>query len=196
MRDKYGVLQDVYCYPASDVLVNLLNIQNAEQLAEAEASFSAVRYRNDQSTITSLEQLTLAHLQHLHYQLFQDIYAWAGQLRTVDISKGATRFCHCQRIQPEAGKLMALIPALDQINDKDAMADAMADLYCELNMLHPFRDGNGRAQRFFFEEMAFLLGYEITWPPISQQEWVNANIAGVNLNLEPLQQIFRQALIF
>lgn len=195
MRDKYGVLQDVYCYPASDILVNLLNIQNAEQLAEAEASFSAARYRNYQSPLTSLEQLTLAHLQHLHYQLFQDIYAWAGQLRTVDISKGTTRFCHCQRIQPEAGKLTALIPALDQINNKDAMADAMADLYCELNMLHPFRDGNGRAQRFFFEEMAFLLGYEIVWPPISQQEWVNANIAGVNLNLEPLQQIFRQALV-
>ena len=156
MRDKYGVLQDVYCYPASDVLVNLLNIQNAEQLAEAEASFSAVRYRNYQSTITSLEQLTLAHLQHLHYQLFQDIYAWAGELRTVDISKGATRFCHCQRIQPEAGKLMALIPALDQINDKDAMADAMADLYCELNMLHPFRDGNGRTQPMYMIHIGFI----------------------------------------
>ncbi len=195
MRDKYGVLQDVYCYPASDVLVNLLNIRNTKELAEAEAALSLARYRNYQSALTSLEQLTLAHLQHLHYQLFQDIYAWAGQLRTVDISKGTTRFCNCQRIEPEADKLIALIPALEQISSKDLMADAMADLYCELNMLHPFRDGNGRAQRFFFEEMAFLLGYEIIWPSISQEEWVEANIAGANLNLEPLKLIFRQALM-
>ncbi len=90
---------------------------------------------------------------------------------------------------------MSFIPALEQIDNKDAMADAMADLYCELNMLHPFRDGNGRAQRFFFEEMAFLLGYEIIWPPISEQEWVDANIAGVNLNLGPLTHIFRKALV-
>ncbi|KKO44840.1 cell filamentation protein Fic [Arsukibacterium ikkense] len=195
MRDKYGVLHDVYCYADSDVLINFLNIKDADKLAEAEAAFSAARYRNYQSAVTSLGQLTLAHLQQLHHYLFQDVYSWAGQLRTVDISKGTTRFCNCQRIKPEADKLMLLIPALAQINNKDAMADAMADLYCELNMLHPFRDGNGRAQRFFFEEMAFLLDYEILWPPLLQQDWVKANVAGVNLDLGPLQHIFRQALV-
>lgn len=136
-----------------------------KNLPKQKRLFSAARYRNYQSTVSSLEQLTLAHLQHLHYQLFQDIYVWAGQLRTVDISKGTTRFCHCQRIEPEADKLMAIIPALDQINNKDAMADAMADLYCELNMLHPFRDGNGRAQRFFLKKWHFCLATKFSGRP-------------------------------
>ncbi|MFA0288635.1 cell filamentation protein Fic, partial [Vibrio sp. 10N.222.45.F7] len=60
--------------------------------------------------------------------------------------------------------------------------------------LHPFREGNGRTLRFFFEELVFVLGYTIEWPKITQQEWIDANIAGVSLDLEPLITIFRLAL--
>ena len=63
-----------------------------------------------------------------------------------------------------------------------------------MNLLHPFREGNGRVQRFFFEELLFTLGCDITWPQISQQDWISANIAGVNLNLELLKVIFSQAI--
>lgn len=70
----------------------------------------------------------------------------------------------------------------------------VADLYCEINLLHPFREGNGRAQRFFFEEMLFALGYDVLWPEISQQEWVYANVSGVNLDLQPLVDIFSSAM--
>lgn len=59
-----------------------------------------------------------------------------------------------------------------------------------MNILHPFREGNGRVLRFFFEELLFTLGYDVTWPNISQQDWIDANIAGVNLNLEFLKVIF------
>jgi cell filamentation protein len=71
----------------------------------------------------------------------------------------------------------------------------VADLFCELNLLHPFREGNGRVLRFFFEELLFTLGYDVTWPKISQKDWIDANIAGVNLNLDPLRVIFSQAII-
>lgn len=60
--------------------------------------------------------------------------------------------------------------------------------------MHPFREGNGRVQRFFFEEMLFTLGYDVTWPLISRQEWIEANIAGVNLDLTLLKNIFNQAI--
>ena len=70
----------------------------------------------------------------------------------------------------------------------------MADLFCELNLLHPFREGNGRVLRFFFEEMLYTLGYDVTWPKISQQDWIDANIAGVHLNLDLLKVIFSQAI--
>lgn len=105
MRDKYGVAQDKYCYPDSDVLINLLDIQDAGLLAEAEAEFTAERYRTYQASHLALIDFNLAHLQQLHHHLFQDIYEWAGELRDVDIAKGETRFCTWSRIAPEADKL-------------------------------------------------------------------------------------------
>ena len=74
------------------------------------------------------------------------------------------------------------------------MTEGVADLFCELNLLHPLREGNGRVQRFFFEELMFALGYKIKWPDISPNQWITANVSGVNLNLQPLIQIFSAAI--
>ncbi len=194
MRDKYGVAQDKYCYPDSDVLINLLNIRNSDELAEAETEFSAERYRTYVPPELSLSDFSLEHLQHLHHHLFQDLYGWAGELRDVDISKGSTRFCHCTRITPEATKLFRIIPSLSECSSDSDLIAKVAHLYCELNLLHPFREGNGRVQRFFFEELLFKLGYVVTWPVISRQEWIDANIAGVFGELQPLQHIFTVAI--
>lgn len=194
MRDKYGAAHDKYCYPDSDVLINLLDIRDPGELAEAEAEFSAERYRTYDPSQLSLSDFSFAHLQQLHHHLFQDLYEWAGRPRDVDISKGDTRFCTCMRIEPEATKLFRTIPALADCHSDKELIEQIADLFCEMNLLHPFREGNGRVQRFFFEELLFTLGYEITWPKISRQEWINANIAGVHLNLEPLKVIFSQAI--
>jgi len=112
MRDKYGVAHDKYCYPNSDVLINRLDIRDSDNLAEAEAEFTAERYRIYEPSMMSLSDFSFEHLQYLHRHLFQDLYEWAGQPRDVDISKGNTRFCTCTRIEPEANKLFRMIPAL------------------------------------------------------------------------------------
>lgn len=194
MRDKYGVEHDSYCYPGSDVLVNLLNIRDPQELAEAETAFTAERYRTYESPQLSPADFSFEHLQYLHHHLFQDLYEWAGKPREVDISKGTTRFCTCSRIQPEAIKLFATIPILTALNNDSDLITKVADLYCEMNILHPFREGNGRVQRFFFEELLFTLGHELRWPHISRETWIDANIAGYALNLEPLKAIFYQAI--
>ncbi len=194
MRDKYGVNQDPYCYPGTDVLINLLDIQNQEELSEAEAAFSAERYRIYQAQELFLESFNLKHLQQLHHHLFQDLFSWAGQIRTVDITKDSTRFCTYTRIPVESNKLISNIPQLSTIKETSELLENIADLFCELNLIHPFREGNGRAQRFFFEELMFVLGYEVTWPQISKKEWIEANIAGINMDLEPLKRIFSQTI--
>lgn len=194
MRDKYGVAHDKYCYPDSDVLINLLDIRDSEKLEEAEAEFTAERYRTYEPTRQSLADFSFEHLKYLHHHLFQDLYAWAGKPRDVDISKGDTRFCTWTRIKPEANKLFKTIPALADYQDNEDLIEKVADLFCELNLLHPFREGNGRVLRFFFEELLFTLGCDVTWPKISQKDWIAANIAGVNLNLELLKVIFTQAI--
>lgn len=194
MRDKYGVTQDKYCYPGTDVLINLLDIRDAERLANAEAEFTAHRYITYESSILDCSDFSFSHLKSLHYHLFQDLYDWAGTLRDVDISKGDTRFCTWTRIEPEANKLFRELPALADCKRHNDLIEKVSDLFCELNMLHPFREGNGRVLRFFFEELLFTLGYNVTWPQISPQEWIEANIAGVNLNLDLLKVIFSKAI--
>lgn len=112
----------------------------------------------------------------------------------MDISKGDTRFCTWTRIEPEANKLFRTIPELADCQEHVELIEKVADLFCELNLLHPFREGNGRVLRFFFEEMLYTIGYDVTWLKISQQDWIDANIAGVHLNLDLLKVIFNQAI--
>ena len=80
MRDKYGVESDSYCYSGSDVLINLLNIKNPHELAEAETEFTAERYRSYESRQLSPQDFSFEHLQHLHHHIFQDLYEWGTVL--------------------------------------------------------------------------------------------------------------------
>lgn len=68
----------------------------------------------------------------------------------------------------------------------------LADFFCEMNVVHPFRDGNGRALRLFCEVLALQAGYELSWRHISQQDWVNANIAGYEGDIAPLVVLFKK----
>jgi len=90
MSDKYGVGQDSYCYPGSTVLRNKLDIRDDVTLSEVERQLSAIAADN---VDFSLPPYSLAYLQNIHRTLFSDLYEWAGELRTVGISKQNTRFC-------------------------------------------------------------------------------------------------------
>jgi cell filamentation protein len=173
--DKYGAGQDSYCYPDSEVLKNRLNIEDDDALSEAEREITELAAEEIEFEPPPYD---LATLQRIHQQLFGDIYDWAGDIRTVDVSKGDTRFCTTQRIIPEAKKLF------DQLADKgwleglsrDALIDEVAELYGELNMVHPFREGNGRALRLLFQFIIVNAGYEISWSAVDEHEWLEANI--------------------
>ncbi|WP_051542838.1 Fic/DOC family protein [Thiothrix lacustris] len=103
MPDKYGIANDPACYPDSSVLINKLGIHDAEELDEVEKTLTESRAALFEPDFTAFD---LPSLQAIHYHLFQDIYAWAGELRTVDISKGNTRFCSAAYIETEANKLL------------------------------------------------------------------------------------------
>lgn len=76
------------------------------------------------------------------------------------------------------------------------MIESIADLYCELNVIHSFREGNGRTQRIFFEHLLAYCGYGIDWSQIeSQQQWIQANIAGYYGQLDGLIAIFKACVV-
>jgi len=140
----------------------------------------------------------LQYLQAIHTQLFGDLYEWSGQLRQIDISKGDTRFCTFSRIEIETNKLLNSLQQQNYFQDLESkyFIPKLADLYCELNVIHPFREGNGRTQRIFFEHLIAYCGYGIDWSKINSKEhWVQANIEGFYGNLQPLIQIFDSCII-
>ena len=191
--DKYGTGRDPYCYRDSDVLCNVLNIENSADLEEAEKALTALAALQIELKPPPYD---LDYLKTIHQYLFDDLYEWAGELRAIDLTKGSTRFCNYDRINPEANKIFGTLrKAGYYINhERSNLVAAVAELYIELNMVHPFREGNGRAQRILFEHIIINCGFEFDLEGISQREWVDANIAGVRCNYEPMKELFEHCI--
>lgn len=102
----------------------------------------------------------LVHLCEIHRRIFSDIYAWAGQLRTVAIAKGSW-FCFPQSIQSSAADIFRALHGESLLRGlpRDAFTDRLTYYLGEVNAVHPFREGNGRAQRAFFDQLARDAGY-------------------------------------
>lgn len=194
MPDRYGAGSDTqYCYPNSNVLINKLGLTEESTLGDAEVELTQARIEQFDP---DFDDISFAALRSIHRYLFQDIYQWAGELREVDISKGATRFANITRIEPEANKLFLQLAKENCLVGlpREKFVARLAHYYCELNVIHPFRDGNGRAQRLLFEVISINAGYLLRWEPISRLEWLNANIAAYNCQLKPLMTLLDRTL--
>ena len=124
------------------------------------------------------------------------MYDWAGQLRSIDISKGNTRFCTASRIEPEAAKIFARMEQAGWYErvDRTLLVPAVAESFGDLNMIHPFREGNGRAQRILFEHLIANAGYETNWWAVEKAEWVKANIDAVRCDYSSLANILNRCI--
>ena len=194
-QNQYDYEEDgTYCYPGTDVLKNKLNIHDREILSDAERSISLVR-------MIELEEhpirgnYDLDHLKRIHKALFGDIFEWAGQLRTVDISKG-TMFCKCEYIESNANKLFRELK--DENNliglKMEDMASRLAYYLCEINAIHPFREGNGRTQRLFVKQLAFDAGYYLDFTGISDEEMINASVRGFVLDYSYMESLIKRGI--
>lgn len=193
MLDKYGVGQDLYCYPKSGVLRNLLNIHEEKCLQDAERELTEI-------AASQLQLLpppySLDLFQRIHTALFSDIYEWAGELRTVNIQKGDTLFCTAERIVPEAEKIFRSMEknAWFAGSSKKQLVVKTAEAYGDLNVIHPFREGNGRAQRILFEQIIINAGFSVDWWLVDNAAWVPANIDAVACDYRGLVGIFEQCI--
>ncbi len=164
---------DPYCWPGSTVLRNLLGLKTQVELTEAEYAFTLQRRLELQKHPVE-GNYDLEHLCAIHHHLFQDIFEWAGQVRTVEISKEDSTFLPSNRFHLAAGHIFDTLhrgPLLtgQQISD-DEFINPAAGLLDEINYMHPFREGNGRAQRAFLDQIAGLSGRKLTWRNVPQLE--------------------------
>lgn len=193
MSDKYGNDRDPYLYPELNVMRNRLGIRQAERLAEAAYEFTALR-----AATLGLGPLLrgLPHLCAIHHHLYQDIFDWAGDIREMDIYQGDTRFCHFAYIEKEGNALMQDLEEEGYLVglEKAEFISRLSHYYCEINVLHPFRIGNGIVQRIFFEQLAIHAGYQLDWRDIDPEEWAQANQSGAMGDLSALNTIFSKVV--
>jgi len=163
-----------YFIPGTKTLDNKLGektfgygIKDPGELAAKEVQLSAVRMQELQEKPIAGD-FGYAHMQQIHEHLFQDVYAWAGQPRTVDLNRDWPHDSQAygphqdiETLSTRQQKLMGRDSMLKGITDPNEFADTLAFHWGEINMAHAFRDGNLRAQAVFFEQLANEAGWDL-----------------------------------
>lgn len=150
------------------VITNKLGITDSPTLAREEERISKKSATRlfEQNLLNNMSSGTWTTLQDIHKILFQDIYDFAGELRTVNISKGNFRFVPVMYLS-EAVKTIESMPqnSFDEIVEK----------YVEMNVAHPFREGNGRSMRLWLDHMLCVeLQKTIDWSQIDKEKYLSA----------------------
>ena len=189
---KYSAKADVYTDAESGVLKNRFNLDDAQELARVESGLFALRAA-ELATKPITGGFDLAHLQAIHRHLFGDVYDWAGEPRMVDISKGAARFAHYAHIAKQAELLARALQAEDMLRgvDIDQFCRRAAHYLSEWNVLHPFREGNGRSTRELLGQLAHERGYHIDWHQMAPDVFLDAMIQAYHGNEAPLAGLLR-----
>ena len=179
-------MTDPYVLP-NGTLKNLLGIEDATLLAAAEADITYIR-------LTELGErpvegaYDLDHLCRFHARIFGDIYPWAGMLRTVDIAKH-TPFCPVVHLQSYASEVFGRLRSANLLRGLglQSFVTELTEFYGDINALHPFREGNGRAQRAFLQQLTLDAEYTLSWEHLDRGRNEEAAIKSFLGDNEPLR---------
>ena len=169
------------------VLDNKLNITNQAELAKVEEKISKQKAKKlfDTEAINQVEIGTFAGLEYIHRYLFEDIYDFAGKVREVNIAKGNFRFV----------STIYLKQALEHIDKMPQTTfDEIIEKYVEMNIAHPFREGNGRSTRIWLDLMLKAnIKQIIDWNQVDKDEYLSAMERSVVKDIE-IKYLLKQAL--
>lgn len=186
---------DRYVYPGTNVLINKFGIVDtaAFTLMERVVSSASILDLHAEGVTGRFDR---QHIQDIHLRIFGEVYDWAGEFRDIQIWKGGTEFAAPDEIPDKLDALCSSIQkagyfqGLDRIGTANALADIMADL----NLIHPFREGNGRTQRAFIGQLALNAGYDLDFTKMSENDMRNASMAANRNNRNLMRYLFRDAM--
>lgn len=162
--DVYAVSGSIYCYKDTNVLKNRFDIRDGDVLKKLDADISLLRQK---SLLTNPVngRFTANHLCKIHKYMFEDIYPFAGHFRREDIMKGETRFLAHTQIKAKLQALLLRLKEEDFLEKMsyEAFIERSAYYFAELNYIHPFREGNGRAIREFMRLLFLHNGFDVSW---------------------------------
>ncbi|WP_079477714.1 Fic/DOC family protein [Halobacillus salinus] len=193
-ESRYGNGSSRYCYAGTDVLINHYDIKDDKQLQVMEAILSTQRLSELQEKPVK-GYFDLRHLQRIHEYIFRDLYPFAGELRTENITKDGFSFAQARFIPSAAETLFKKVMAESwETMNLELLSDKLAYYLAELNVLHPFREGNGRSLREFIRCLALEAGYTIDWAVKPKEEVFEASVASV-YDLRKLRTVIEQSLM-
>jgi cell filamentation protein len=184
---SYGSDVDGFCYPETNVLRNKADIEDQNALDAFELEMVLVRSKEQWPA----GNLDVSHYCSLHHHLFQDVYEWAGTLRTVRIGKAGVWFCYPEHIKGEMTKLFDWLKNEDYFHSHSGMEFSVkaVRLLSELNAIHPFREGNGRTQMSLLTILVDKSGLPFNITALEPKRSMDAMIDSFKGNLIPLQEL-------
>jgi len=188
---EYSYEWDIhYCYENSNVLRNKLGIIEADALHIAEREIVAVRVL-EAERVPIRGKLDFKHLCDIHRYLFGDVFEWAGKLRTVNISKG-NPFCNADVLDVYGAELFGKLKSERYLLDvpQERISERLAHYLSEINVMHPFREGNGRAQRMFIEYLALAAGCRVDFTTVTAGEMIEASVRAFDHDETAMQGLF------
>jgi cell filamentation protein len=180
----YDAVADPYCYAGTTILKNIPGIRNQTALDEYEAAMTA--QRSDEPLPPG--KLSVSHYRALHFHLFQDVYSWAGRLRTVRIARAGSAFCYPENIERELRELFADLRRKRYLRDlsRERFAADGAAFLSTLNAIHSFRDGNGRTQTVLLALIAEEAGHALALQRLKPSPFLAAMVASFKGDDKPL----------
>lgn len=194
MSDLYEARNSIYCYKNSDVLINKLDIKYNKKLEEFERKIVLAKlYELRQNN--QIGNFDIEHFVGIHKFLFEDIYPFAGLFRTENIAKGNFSFAEWEYIEDELKKLLNLLKEENYLQnlDRNTFIKRLSYYMAELNVLHPFREGNGRTIREFIRQLAYKNGYVLNLKNINPKDMLHACIRSV-VDTTQLEDIISECL--
>lgn len=168
-------------------LDNLFGIDNQAELARAEEKTTKIRAKElvENHIIDDFEVGTFKGLSQIHYYLFQDIYPFTGKIRSIDIAKGQFRFAPVLYLK-------AALKEIEKLDQSDY--ERIIEKYVEMNVAHPFREGNGRTTRIWLDQILKKeIGKVVDWNEVDKDEYITAMIMSP-VNDLAIKELLRAAL--
>lgn len=181
---------DPYIDHQTGILKNIPALRTEAQLEAFEETVFQAHFPEVTAYAESCHSFSLQEWKIIHGVCFSEVYAWAGEIRTVRLQKDKTVFAHHEHIESAAADIFQALNA-DLEND-DLTLEKCAAYYGDLNVLHPFREGNGRTQRILFAAVLKRIGYQTDYTRLDVGHLIGALIRAYHGDNALIERLFRE----
>lgn len=199
---KYYPPSEYIYYKDSNISINKLDIHDSQLIHELERELLLQTYEYFHTTLEENTIFDKNYLSLIHHHLFEKLYTWAGDYRTINISKGTSIFCPYINLDSFSSDIFKQLEKENYLRDfespslRESFAKRLAYYMCELIVLHPFNEGNGRSLRLYFDMIVTYNGYDYIdyASTLNEDAFITASIDCMETDCSKMQEIILAGL--